>query len=76
MYNCFNFVENANLFLKKTGCILMAVKARSIDVVRTPSEIYKKEIRTLQERGFHVTELVDLEPYDRAHIMVVAEYQR
>jgi len=64
--------DNAELFLKKSGWIMLAVKAQSIDVTKEPSEIYKREVEVLENRDFCVTEIVHLEPYDKAHAMIVA----
>jgi len=64
--------DNADLFLKKSGWITLAVKAQSIDVTKEPSEIYKRETRVLESRSFFIEEIVYLEPYDKAHAMVVA----
>ncbi|MEM4701590.1 MAG: fibrillarin-like rRNA/tRNA 2'-O-methyltransferase [Candidatus Bathyarchaeia archaeon] len=65
--------DNADFFLKKPGCIMLAVKAQSIDVTKEPSEIYKREIHVLKERGFNIEDVVHLEPYDKAHAMIVAK---
>jgi len=65
--------DNADLFLKKSGWIMLAVKAQSIDVTKEPTEVYQGEIRVLETRGFDVKEVVDLEPYDKAHVMIVAQ---
>jgi fibrillarin-like pre-rRNA processing protein len=65
--------DNADLFLEEYGWIMLAVKAQSIDVTKEPSEIYKGEIRILEKRGFNVKEVVHLEPYDKAHAMIVAQ---
>ena len=65
--------DNADLYLKKDGWIMLAVKARSIDVTKEPSEVYKREVETLKKRGFKISEVVHLEPYDKAHAMVVAQ---
>jgi len=54
----------------------MAIKARSIDVTKEPSEVYRKEANTLKERGFEIVDVVHLEPYDRDHAMVLAVYHR
>lgn len=67
--------DNADLFLKKSGWIMIAVKAQSIDVTKEPSEVYKQEIKVLKNRGFHIEEVVHLEPYDIAHAMIVAQMQ-
>jgi fibrillarin-like pre-rRNA processing protein len=64
--------DNADVFLKKHGWIMLAVKSQSIDVTKEPSEVYKNEIRVLEKRGFQVKQAVQLEPYDKAHIMIVA----
>ncbi len=68
--------DNADFFLKDGGYILLAIKARSIDVTKEPSEVYKREINTLKERGFEIIDVVHLEPYDRDHAMVYARYKR
>jgi len=66
--------DNADLFLIDQGWTMLAVKAQSIDVTKKPSEIYKREMHTLEGRGFRVGEVVHLEPYDRAHAMIVAKF--
>ena len=68
--------DNADFFLKDNGYLLLAIKARSIDVTKEPSEIYKREINTLKERGFEIVDVVHLEPYDRDHAMVYARFKR
>jgi fibrillarin-like pre-rRNA processing protein len=65
--------DNADVFLKARGWIMLAVKARSIDVTKEPSEVYQREIGILKTRGFQVREVIHLEPYDKAHVMIVAE---
>jgi len=65
--------DNADVFLKEGGWVLLAVKAQSIDVTRPPSEIYKQEATILRNRGFRVEQVVDLEPYDKAHAMILAQ---
>ncbi len=71
----FLIIDNARWFLKKNGHLFFAIKARSIDVTKEPTEIYKREIDRLKEGGFKILEVVHLEPYDRDHAMVVAEYE-
>jgi fibrillarin-like pre-rRNA processing protein len=65
--------DNADFFLKKSGWVMIAVKAQSIDVTMEPSDVYKQEARILEKRGFKVEDIVNLEPYDKAHAMIVAE---
>jgi fibrillarin-like pre-rRNA processing protein len=69
-------VRNAKLFLKDGGYMLMAVKARSIDVTLEPSEVYKKEVDTLRAGGFEIVDVVHLDPFDRDHAMIYARYHR
>jgi fibrillarin-like pre-rRNA processing protein len=65
--------DNADMFLKNGGYVMLAIKARSIDVTKEPSEVYKKEIKVLCDRGFDVLHVVNLEPYDVDHVMVLAK---
>jgi len=66
--------DNADLFLVKGGWAMLAVKAQSIDVTQEPTEVYKRETLTLKARGFKMREMVRLEPYDKAHAMIVSRY--
>ncbi|MGB9831775.1 MAG: fibrillarin-like rRNA/tRNA 2'-O-methyltransferase, partial [Fervidicoccus fontis] len=68
-------VENAKWFLKSRGKIFLAIKARSIDVTKEPTEVYKKEISILQENRFEIIDVVHLDPYDKDHAMVLASYE-
>jgi len=65
--------DNANVFLKPHGWIMLAVKSQSIDVTRDPEEIYAQESRILEKRGFDIRQVVHLDPYDKAHAMIVAQ---
>jgi len=68
--------DNADLFLVDGGWIMLAVKAQSIDVTKEPSEIYAQEINVMKARGFRIGEVVHLEPYDKAHAMIVAKKEK
>jgi fibrillarin-like pre-rRNA processing protein len=65
--------DNADVFLKPSGWVMLAVKAQSIDVTKDPAEVYQQEAKVLKKRGFDVKEIVRLEPYDKAHAMIVAQ---
>jgi len=65
--------DNADRFLRANGWVMLAVKAQSIDVTKEPSDVYKQEIRTLKSRSFAVKQTVHLEPFDKAHVMIVAQ---
>jgi fibrillarin-like pre-rRNA processing protein len=65
--------DNADVFLKEEGWIMLAVKAQSIDVTKEPSVVYREEVKVLENRAFKVTEVVGLEPYEKAHAMIAAQ---
>ncbi len=66
--------DNAELFLKQGGWIMLAVKSQSIDVTKKPLEVYRKEINILKSRDFIINEVLQLEPYEKAHAMVIAKF--
>jgi fibrillarin-like pre-rRNA processing protein len=68
--------DNSDLFLVDDGWVMLAIKAQSIDVTKEPSEIYEREINIMKARGFQVEEVVHLEPYDKAHAMIVAKKEK
>jgi fibrillarin-like pre-rRNA processing protein len=68
--------DNADLFLVDGGWVMLAIKAQSIDVTKEPSEIYEREINIMKARGFQVEGVVHLEPYDKAHVMIVAKKEK
>jgi len=68
--------RNARLFLEDGGYLLLAIKARSIDVTREPSDIYLREMKKLAQGGFEVIDVVHLDPFDRDHAMIYARYRR
>ncbi|MEM0373156.1 MAG: fibrillarin-like rRNA/tRNA 2'-O-methyltransferase [Sulfolobales archaeon] len=68
-------IYNAENFLKANGYMFLAIKARSIDVTRDPREIYKEEVKKLENAGFEIIQIVQLDPYDKDHAMVLAKYK-
>ncbi|MEJ2272874.1 MAG: fibrillarin-like rRNA/tRNA 2'-O-methyltransferase [Candidatus Bathyarchaeota archaeon] len=64
--------DNSDIFLIKGGWVMITIKAQSIDVTKEPTEVFKKEIEILESRGFNVQNVINLEPFDKAHVMVVA----
>lgn len=68
--------DNADVYLKREGWIMLAVKSQSIDVTKEPAVIYEQEKKVLENRGFRIQELVNLEPYDKAHAMILAQFQK
>jgi len=65
--------DNADMFLREEGSVLLAVKARSIDSTRKPMEVFAEEAEVLNSRRLKVRAMITLEPYDRDHAMILAE---
>ncbi|MCE4623133.1 MAG: fibrillarin-like rRNA/tRNA 2'-O-methyltransferase [Caldisphaeraceae archaeon] len=69
-------VRNSRFFLKDKGYLLLAIKARSIDVTKEPSEIYRREVDELKKGGFEIVDAIHLDPFDKDHAMIYAIYHR
>jgi fibrillarin-like pre-rRNA processing protein len=67
--------DNSEMFLKSDGYTMLAIKAQSIDVTKEPSEVFKEETQVLTKRGFEIVQVVNLEPFDKAHAMVLAKFK-
>jgi fibrillarin-like pre-rRNA processing protein len=67
-------IRNCKEFLKPEGYLLLAIKSRSIDITRTPKEVYQSEIKKLREAGFEIVDWKALEPFEQAHAFVVAKF--
>ncbi len=68
------FVKNCELFLKKGGYGLLAVKARSIDIKRKPKELFI-EIRKELEKKYKVLDYKVLDPFEKDHCMIIIKKQ-
>lgn len=66
--------DNAKMFLKHGGYLLLAIKSRSISATKNPSVVYKQQMDILEEEGFRNIEAVDLHPLERDHAMILAKY--
>ncbi|MEM3366577.1 MAG: fibrillarin-like rRNA/tRNA 2'-O-methyltransferase [Candidatus Methanomethyliaceae archaeon] len=67
-------VDNAEVYLRKKGKIMIAIKARSVDVTKEPTEVFKKEIKIMEDRGIKVLDVKRLDPFDKDHAMVLGEF--
>lgn len=65
--------KNAGWFLRRRGSVMLSIKSRSIDVVEKPQEVYRAQVKILEESGLKVSQLIDLEPYEKDHAMALAE---
>ena len=59
-------------FLKKKGFVLVAIKSRSIDVVRKPSEVFK-EVEIKLKKELKIIDKKNLAPLERDHMLFVCQ---
>lgn len=67
--------DNAHLFLKNGGHLLLAIKSRSISATKNPSVVYKQQMNILEDEGFLNLEAIDLHPLEKDHAMILAKYE-
>lgn len=65
--------KNARWFLRRGGSVMLSIKSRSINVVEKPQEVYRAQVKILEDWGLRVSQLIDLEPYEKDHAMALAE---
>jgi len=65
---------NCRRLLRKGGKLILVVKARSIDVVKEPKDVFREERRKLVEAGFEVRTVIELSPYDKDHALILATW--
>ncbi len=63
-------VKNCNMFLKREGIAMIAIKARSIDVAEKPAKIFADVKRQLEE-NFRIIDYRNLEPMQKDHAFFV-----
>ncbi len=68
-------IRNAEAFLKPDGYAVIAIKARSIDVIQKPKKIFTQEIRKLSKH-FKILEKVELDPYEQDHLFAVMKLRK
>jgi len=66
---------NAEYFLKNGGHAVISVKASCIDSTAAPEAVFRREVGKLQKENFKPLEQLTLEPYERDHAVVIAEYR-
>jgi fibrillarin-like pre-rRNA processing protein len=68
------FIRNCLEFLKPKGYGMIAIKSRSIDVLKRPEEIYKEARKKLEE-SFEILDFLKLDPYDKDHGFFVVRFK-
>ncbi len=65
--------DNMDAFGAEFG--MVAVKARSEDVTSNPLDIFKATEARIRERGFRIIDARSIEPYEKAHEMILFRRQ-
>lgn len=66
------FLKNTDLFLKKGGYAIIAVKARSVDVTKNPREIFEK-VKEELKKHLKIIDFKNLEPFQKDHCLFVCK---
>jgi len=65
-------MANCDRLLREGGRLVLILKARSIDSLKDPKEVFHEETGKLEAKGFEVLEVIDLKPFDKDHALVLA----
>jgi len=66
---------NAKYFLKQGGYCVISIKANCIDSTAPAATVFQNEVQKLIEWEFKPREQITLEPYERDHAVVIAQYR-
>jgi fibrillarin-like pre-rRNA processing protein len=66
------FIKNCDMYLKKGGFGLLALKARSVDVTKYPKMIFKM-VRDKLDKVMIVVDYRELDPYEKDHAFYVCK---
>ncbi|PSN90281.1 fibrillarin [Candidatus Marsarchaeota G2 archaeon OSP_D] len=69
-------VENAKVYLRREGWVVLNIKARSVDVAVEPTKVYDQQRSVLLDAGFKIIEEVELSPYEKDHDFIIAKLTR
>ncbi|MCI0562030.1 MAG: fibrillarin-like rRNA/tRNA 2'-O-methyltransferase [Nitrososphaera sp.] len=69
-------IANCSVYLKPGGVMLLVVKTRSIDVTMDPKTVVNQEASRLEKNGFSISQIINLEPFDKDHGMIYCTYGR
>jgi len=69
-------ITNCRMYLKSNCYLMLIVKTRSIDVTKEPKDVVNEEVAKLQTNGFAIEQVINLQPFDKDHAMVLARYLR
>jgi len=60
-------------FLRPDGKVILMLKTRSVDIRKTPEEVFSDTITELEGAGLEVVESVWLSPYHKDHAAIVCQ---
>ena len=66
-------INNCKMYLKSNGYLFLVIKTRSIDVTKDPKKVVSNEIKKL-EPLFEIKQIINLQPYDKDHAIVIAVF--
>ena len=66
-------IDNCKMYLKPNGYLFLIIKTRSIDVTKDPKKVISNEIKKL-EPLFEIKQIINLQPYDKDHAIVIAVF--
>jgi len=66
------FLKNCEMFLKNNGYACLAVKARSIDVTKSPKKIYEEEKEKIA-RHMKIRQMIILDPFEKDHCFFICQ---
>ena len=66
---------NSHYFLKNGGHAVISIKANCIDSTVAAEVVFQHEIKKLAAEQFKPTEPLTLEPFERDHCLLVAQYR-
>jgi fibrillarin-like pre-rRNA processing protein len=66
-------IDNCKMYLKSNGYLFLVIKTRSIDVTKDPMKVVSNEIKKLDPL-FEIKQTINLHPYDKDHVIVIAVF--
>ncbi|MFA4983585.1 MAG: fibrillarin-like rRNA/tRNA 2'-O-methyltransferase, partial [Candidatus Micrarchaeia archaeon] len=66
------FIKNSQMFLKRGGWGMIAIKSQSIDVTRKPEKIFEEFIAHVGSE-IEVADQIELSPYDLEHLFITGK---
>ena len=67
-------IRNCKTFLKPGGYAMLSLKSRSMNVVKEPKDVYK-EVGEKLKKEFKIIEKVELDPYEKDHMLFVLKWK-